>query len=188
MFAADKGGSVLAVKMLSETEAWVATTYSKSILDNGAAMLHTTDGKSTRAPATTHQTLLLVPTNWSTNRINQRTNSLLNQPIPTLAPRRQNLGCQQNTGGRGRRHCVNGHQRNMRLRLGGDHRTGTLCFCPPSHFPISLSLTHSHTHHRHHHHHTTSRLPGLDRARVRRQQTASWTSSCARRLLRARAM
>lgn len=47
VFGADKAGSVLAVKMLSETEAWVATTYEHTIVDNGAAFLHTTDGGKT---------------------------------------------------------------------------------------------------------------------------------------------
>lgn len=44
VFGADKQGSVMSVKMLSETEAWVAATYQNTLLDNGAAFLHTTDG------------------------------------------------------------------------------------------------------------------------------------------------
>ena len=47
IFGADKSGSGMAVKMLSETEAWVAGTYQHSALDNGAVMLHTTDGGKT---------------------------------------------------------------------------------------------------------------------------------------------
>ena len=121
MFGADKAGSVLAVSMLSETEAWVAATYSKSILDNGAAMLHTTDGnKDSRTcptPQPGSQTL-------------------------RATPRRQDLGRQQDTGGRGRRDCINCDQRNMCLRIRGDHRTGSLYlnqFCVPSHL-----LSHKH--------------------------------------------
>ena len=142
VFGADKGGSVLAVSMLSETEAWVATTYSKSILDNGAAMLHTTDGNK---HSRTYPTL---------------------QPGSQTLPvtlRRQDLGRKQDARGRGRRHCVNCHQRNMCLRLCGDHRTGALIlnqFTLPSHL---LS-----------HNHATSRLPH------RRTRPCSRTASANR--------
>eukprot|EP01060_Flectonema_neradi_P015515 TRINITY_DN22125_c1_g1_i2.p1 TRINITY_DN22125_c1_g1~~TRINITY_DN22125_c1_g1_i2.p1 ORF type:complete len:518 (+),score=130.54 TRINITY_DN22125_c1_g1_i2:51-1556(+) len=40
-------GSVLDVKMLSETEAWVGTTFSQGTFNSGAEFLHTTDGGKT---------------------------------------------------------------------------------------------------------------------------------------------
>ena len=47
VFGADKAGSAMSVKMISETEAWVAATYQHTITDNGAVFLHTTDGGKT---------------------------------------------------------------------------------------------------------------------------------------------
>lgn len=47
VFGAATGGSGLAVTMISETEAWVAATFEKSIFDNGAVFLHTMDGGKT---------------------------------------------------------------------------------------------------------------------------------------------
>jgi len=47
VYGADKDGSCLDVKMLSETEAWVGTTWATGTFKNGAEMSHTTDGGKT---------------------------------------------------------------------------------------------------------------------------------------------
>eukprot|EP01065_Artemidia_motanka_P013600 TRINITY_DN1758_c0_g1_i3.p1 TRINITY_DN1758_c0_g1~~TRINITY_DN1758_c0_g1_i3.p1 ORF type:complete len:215 (+),score=61.77 TRINITY_DN1758_c0_g1_i3:865-1509(+) len=46
-FGADASGSALSVKMVSETEAWVAASWQKSLLQRGGVMLHTVDGGKT---------------------------------------------------------------------------------------------------------------------------------------------
>lgn len=47
LYAEMEGGSALAIKMLSETEAWVGTSMGTSMLNAGAEMSYTNDGGAT---------------------------------------------------------------------------------------------------------------------------------------------